>query len=1280
MRNLKRALSLGLTAAMISGLMVMGSSAASYADVTSENNVEAIEVLEAVGIMIGDENGNFNPDQNVTRNEMAVVMANLMEYNVASYKDTSPFTDVPSWAEPYVAACYTNGITSGYSDTVYGGSDNVTTAQAALMLMKALGYFQYSSDFGSDWQLSTISQGNKIDLFENVDSGVQQAMTRNDLAQLVLNTLEAGTVEAESDGSFQIGDISFASNVTYKYVTSGRDYAYAINDRLDTNNDGSYSSGAIVELGEKLYNGDLTKEENGRDDFGRPANIWEYQANEIGTFADSETYTFTSKVTSKDLYDAIGRTAMDYPTWNVFVDGEEVDYTGDDLDDNKSDDDGDFLEEAGVDLSDVWNEAATGNGVLTQVYVDGTDRTVDISVIHYYAAEVYEVDEDEGTTTLSALYGPASTNDEYDTTAFEEDDIVMYSFAANEVQEIYAAEEMSGEVTRVRSNTNDGEESDGDNFTADGTDYSYNKTMLSEDRLVIENVDNDVVAYLDQYGYVAYIDESAMTYDYAYVLSMGTDGDQYDNTEDSRGTTVYARLVLTDGTLMKVETDNNADEIKYLRNHIVSYSTDSSDVYTLSVRDVNDDPDDNMSGTDGIQDADTDTLLNIENGVASFKASTDRYTANSNTVFIVADSDDDSYDDYDFSIYTGVKNVPDIAGQAGAKVDVAADEDGVAKVVYVEDADVSGSTDVIYALADTDPKIVRNSDISDYYEIDAVVNGEVVTLNVKTNSTAAEKLVTDIAANGADMYEVTEDEQWIVALEGITENSDGLVTNVRVYDPEVDGDGFVSGTGTGKAENETVRLDDEGSRFAWDDEVVVVRHDYKGDFSVSRISSIKTDANDGYVAVLDSNVLTGICIIEKDGGEGEDSETITEGDVSYTASVSSRGNGTIVFDVDRPEYVPADSTVTITGDLYVNGVDDNTQINKTVAADSSTVRWTDTDFDPDDELTVENLEVSYQKVTVRYLDGDNNNRELADSTFVSAGDEMDVETSDSVSFTIDTNTTTTPALTYSVSGLDVASENRTYTISDNSAAQTINASNGAAGNNYVTVTIYGLDGLADNETYTISNGTNVSGGQMSQLVNGTGATLKNLDANLAGNDDKLLITTAKSSGITSDEKVGVTISMPTLSETDVAGYTVSVKMGDSTITGGFDSTSDVVRVEVPVTGNIVVNASDITITPTYKLTETHALSSDGRTLTVTFNQAIDPTTATKNTISFTDSSNGSATVDTVAVSGDGKTLTITAMASFDAFATGDKFTLSNIEAADDTFGSQKLTSGEITLS
>ena len=75
MRNLKRALSLALASVMVMGLMVVGTGA-SYADVSSEQNQEAIEVLQAVGVMTGDENGNFNPDANVTRNEMAVVMSN----------------------------------------------------------------------------------------------------------------------------------------------------------------------------------------------------------------------------------------------------------------------------------------------------------------------------------------------------------------------------------------------------------------------------------------------------------------------------------------------------------------------------------------------------------------------------------------------------------------------------------------------------------------------------------------------------------------------------------------------------------------------------------------------------------------------------------------------------------------------------------------------------------------------------------------------------------------------------------------------------------------------------------------------------------------------------------------------------------------------------------------------------------------------------------------------------------------------------------------------------
>ena len=917
MRNLKRALSLGLTATMISGLMVMGSSAASYVDVTSEQNLEAIEVLKEVGIMVGDEKGNFNPEAKVTRNEMAVVMSNLMAYNVKTYANTSPFADVPDWAEPYVAACYTNGITSGYDKVTYGGDDSVTTGQAALMVMKALGYFQYQSDFGADWQLSTVAQGNKIDLFDDVDSGVKEAMTRNDVAQLVLNALEAGTVEAEKNGQdITAGDITITSGVSYKYVTSGKDYAKAINDTLATNNDGSYSTGSIVELGEKLYQGDLTKASE-EDDFGRPATVWEYQAKEIGTFADKADHVFTASVTSKELYDAVGKTATgEKYDWSVAVNGDYVDYDGADLYANRNDNDADFYNKA------TKEDDVTGNGVITEVFVDGTadEESVHIAVINQYAAEVLKVDEDDKTITLSDLdNGPAKTSDTFDTADFEEDDIVVYTYAEGEIQSVYAAEKLEGEVTRVRSNTTAGVTGNGDNFVVNGTTYKYNMTVSGAERLTSDAVSNDVVAYLDAQGYVVYIDESAVSYDYAYVLTMGTDGDKFDNsTVNNKSETVYARLILTDGTIVKVETDAKKGEIDGLRNQLVAYSVDKNDVYTLNVK-----------GVAKADQADATTDVKIENGKAGFKAyaAGNSYSANSNTVFIVVDSDD-KYDDYDVTVYTGIKNVPDIDAIANKTVSaVALDNKGaVAKVVYIEDGDISGTEQVIYAIANSGAKIQKDKENGEYYEITAVVNGEIKTLNVKAGSNSAvQALVKGIDTNAAQISS----KKSVVALKSITENADGFVTSAKVYEKlDADNDGVLDTssklyvTGTMKAEDGTVGL--ANKYYAYSDDVVVARWNLDDQaVELSRINSVKNDSNDVAVAIMDGNTVIGLFIIEVKGGENEDGNTTVDTEVNvdgrYEAIYKDAGITTtvkgdkITFNVDRKalkEFInnPANAT------------------------------------------------------------------------------------------------------------------------------------------------------------------------------------------------------------------------------------------------------------------------------------------------------------------------------------------------------------------------------------
>ena len=1018
MRNLKRALSLGLTATMISGLMVMGSSAASYADVTSEQNQEAIEVLKAVDIMVGDEKGNFNPEAKVTRNEMAVVMSNLMAYNVASYKNTSPFTDVPEWAEPYVAACYTNGITSGYDKVTYGGNDSVTTAQAALMVMKALGYFQYQSDFGADWQLSTVAQGNKIDLFDDVDSGVKEAMTRNDLAQLVLNALESGTVEADDDTiKVENGDTTVtAGKVKYNFITSGKDYAYAINDKLATDNNGEYSKGSIVELGEKLYSGDLTKED-GYDDFGRPATVWDYQAKEIGTFAEKADHTFTAKVTSKALYNEVGKTATDSYKWTVSFNGETVKYDGDKLNANKSDDDKDFFAKA------TGEKALTGNGVVTEVFVDGTDKTVDVAIIEYYAAEVLKVDEDDKTITLSDLdEGPALTTDEFDSTLFEEDEIVIYSYANGDIQDVYAAEKMEGEVTRVRAVTDD---SNGDNFVVGGTTYKYNKTALAN-RLTTDNVDNDVVAYLDANGYVAYIDESAVTYDYAYVLSMGTDDDQYGK-GDNKGTTVYARLVLTDGTMVKVETDvKNGDTS--LNNHLVSYTVDKNDVYSLSDR----------SGAK----ISTDTDLKIENGVAGMNISfnsKERYTANSNTIFVVADTDEDSYDDYDFTVYTGVKNVPDIDGRAETEVVVATEKDSnVAKVVYIEDADTAGTGEVIFAEANPSAKRVKDTEIGNWYEINAVVDGEIVTLQVKENSTAADKLVKNAKAG-------------IVALKSVTENSDGLITSIKAYGSYNDGDGYIEGVATEKAEKSTVMLkgvttkDENGhsiadARYAWTDDVVVVRYDYKGDFNISRISSIKDDDDDAYIAVMDGDVITGICVLENDENNNtpELSNDVEVQDVNLQS-------GVITYYVESGAYTLTDE------DIYA--------ILKAEGCTDISVKGGKWNFTTKSGLEKQDVELNKQAVQVYAvtLAYSEEVKALIDAKTISAEiDKEYVAANGSVTVTLKHNSST-------------FSSTFTATSSDNSESPVTATGNGnKTGKDIQTITISNVNAIKTDITVTIS--------------------------------------------------------------------------------------------------------------------------------------------------------------------------------------------------------------------
>ena len=710
MRNLKRALSLGLTATMISGLMVMGSSAASYADVTSKQNEEAIEVLKTVGIMVGDENGKFNPEAKVTRNEMAVVMCNLLDYTVASYKGTSPFTDVPEWAEPYVAACYTNGITSGYDAKTYGGSDTVTTGQAALMLLKALGYFQYSADFGSDWLVETTKNGSTAGLFDGVATGAKEALTRNDVAQMVLNALEADLVKAEKNGSdVQVGDIVISGGKATYDSRTGTDSKYAKID--STKVDGKYT----IQLGEDLYDGDLVKADGADDDFGRPSVKWTYENKEIGTYADDADAVYTATVEKQDLYDLVGSDVYNDlkngdADFTVVVDGVAQKVNLSDYIVKNNDDD------AGKDV--------IKKGATTEVFIDDDTNDVVITVINSYVAQV-DGDYDKNDEELELDILDEAFVDVKDTTlssddfdyldSYSDEDYVLITVANKEIKTIDLAETVEGKVTAYTEKKN---------VTVDGTKYEYSKNYtdaVKDDSNLSYDLNDAYTLVLDANGYVIYTDGTAGHNDYVYVAKMDYAGGAKKSLEGD--------AYFIDGTNKVITIDNDDDFDARDYGNWYSYNEKSNGKYELEAIPTDKDTDTfygsvSTSVNKGVVTENGKSTVYVNDTNTSGSGKVDKVKANNDTIFVVNDDDD-------VTAYTGIKNVPDITAKSSAAVTVAVVMDNdYADVVYIysEDMSISGdSGDRVYLLEES-PNASVDKDDNKYYEYDAIVNGEITTV------------------------------------------------------------------------------------------------------------------------------------------------------------------------------------------------------------------------------------------------------------------------------------------------------------------------------------------------------------------------------------------------------------------------------------------------------------------------------------------------------------------------------------------------------------------------
>ena len=102
------------------------------------------EVLKELGLIKGDENGNLNEDQLITRVEMITLLNRLktpVENRIYDIKNVQRFSDVPvtHWAFEEVEKAYVDAITQGIGDGKFGTNDTVTNQQTYTFLLRIIG-------------------------------------------------------------------------------------------------------------------------------------------------------------------------------------------------------------------------------------------------------------------------------------------------------------------------------------------------------------------------------------------------------------------------------------------------------------------------------------------------------------------------------------------------------------------------------------------------------------------------------------------------------------------------------------------------------------------------------------------------------------------------------------------------------------------------------------------------------------------------------------------------------------------------------------------------------------------------------------------------------------------------------------------------------------------------------------------------------------------------------------------------------------------------------------
>ena len=184
------------------GLIIMSIiSVTVFADGVALNDIQKKDLYN-LGIMVGDENGELHLESNITRAEaikMLCIAGNVQfeESENALFPDVSP----EHWAYRYICAGKGNGIIAGDEKGYFNPEDNVTNEEIVKMLICLLGYEPMAETRGG-YPAGYTSQATRLGITEGMIFEVDVPATRNDVAVMIAKALDIPLMEKSDEDEF----------------------------------------------------------------------------------------------------------------------------------------------------------------------------------------------------------------------------------------------------------------------------------------------------------------------------------------------------------------------------------------------------------------------------------------------------------------------------------------------------------------------------------------------------------------------------------------------------------------------------------------------------------------------------------------------------------------------------------------------------------------------------------------------------------------------------------------------------------------------------------------------------------------------------------------------------------------------------------------------------------------------------------------------------------------------------------------------------------------------